>query len=108
MKMLDSLIGRCSVKVRLALVKADLIPQVINTLNPLLLSFAEAVGIHNSLLNIVSHSSYLETPRKLASLDIHDENEQQAAYEIVLKQVIVPSEQYICHLCVNRYSRSDC
>ncbi|KAK2964074.1 hypothetical protein BLNAU_1155 [Blattamonas nauphoetae] len=71
MKMIEDLIWGCSEAVNFALLKADLIPQLIITLNPLSLSFAEA-----------------------------------AVHETILKQVLVPSEKYICHLCMNRL-RSD-
>ncbi|KAK2963537.1 hypothetical protein BLNAU_1580 [Blattamonas nauphoetae] len=104
MKMLNDLLLWCSSKVRLTLVRADLIPQLVITLNPLSLSFTEAVGIHNCLVTIISHSVWLSTQNGLASLKIEDRNEQQAVRETVFKQVIAPSEKYICHLCVNRVS----
>ncbi|KAK2956652.1 hypothetical protein BLNAU_8493 [Blattamonas nauphoetae] len=107
MKMLGSLIQWCSAKVRLALVKADLIPQLIITLNPQSLSFAEAGDIHVYLLNIVGNCVLLATPQGLEELKIEDENEQQAVHETVLKHVFAPSKQYIRHLCVNRHSMID-
>ncbi|KAK2963530.1 hypothetical protein BLNAU_1573 [Blattamonas nauphoetae] len=55
MKMLEKLFSWCSAKVRLALVKADLMHQLITTLNPLSLSIAEAVDIHIHLLKIITH-----------------------------------------------------
>ncbi|KAK2948863.1 hypothetical protein BLNAU_16206 [Blattamonas nauphoetae] len=42
MKMLRTLLAHCSAPHRLALVKANIIPHIINTLNPQSLSFAEA------------------------------------------------------------------
>ncbi|KAK2950724.1 hypothetical protein BLNAU_14395 [Blattamonas nauphoetae] len=107
MLMLNNLVQRCSPEVRLTLVKADLIPRLISTINPLSLSFAEAADIHTNLMEIVWSSLWLATPYGLASLKIEDGNEQQAVHETVLKQVLSPSEEYIYHLCVNRYSIID-
>ncbi|KAK2954250.1 hypothetical protein BLNAU_10749 [Blattamonas nauphoetae] len=107
LKMVEALIRRCSVQVRLAVVKADLIPQLINSLNPLSLSFAEAVDIHPCLLSSIRHSSYLESPRNLTSIVISDVDEPPTVYETIFQQVVAPSEKYIWHLCVNRYSIID-
>ncbi|KAK2952940.1 hypothetical protein BLNAU_12116 [Blattamonas nauphoetae] len=97
----------CPTKVRLALVNADLVPQVINTLNPQSLSFAETVDIHVNLMKTIHHSLSLTTSYGLAEFTIEDENEQQAVHEAVLKKVLLPSEKYIWHLCVNRCSIID-
>ncbi|KAK2954385.1 hypothetical protein BLNAU_10717 [Blattamonas nauphoetae] len=104
MKMLDSLFASSSKIIRLALVEADLIPRLFIALNPQSLSFAETVSIHAHLLKMLRHSLWLQTPHGLSELEIKDGNEQQAVHETVLKQVFVPSEKYICHLCANRYS----
>ncbi|KAK2957949.1 hypothetical protein BLNAU_7125 [Blattamonas nauphoetae] len=56
MGMLNSLFVWSTPKVRLALVKADLIPQLIITLNPLSLSVAEAVDIHIGLIQTISNT----------------------------------------------------
>ncbi|KAK2961560.1 hypothetical protein BLNAU_3358 [Blattamonas nauphoetae] len=107
MEMFNNLFLCCSAKVRLALVKADVIPQLIMTLNPQSLSFAEAVDIHTWLIQIIANSVWLSTPSALRYLEIEDGDEQQAVHETVLRQVMAPSEQYIRHLCVNRYSIVD-
>ncbi|KAK2954265.1 hypothetical protein BLNAU_10764 [Blattamonas nauphoetae] len=107
MNILVTLIEWCSVKVRLALVKADLIPQLVSSLNPQSLSFAEAVDIHVPLMSNIRQSVWLATPDGLTQLGIEDGDEQQAVHETVLKQVMVPSEKYLRHLCVNRYSIID-
>ncbi|KAK2958139.1 hypothetical protein BLNAU_6843 [Blattamonas nauphoetae] len=107
MKILDSLCVWCSPKVQFILLQTDLISKLINTLNPQSLSFTEKVDIHKSLLKTITNSLWLSTPRGLAQLGIEDGDEQQSVYEIVLKQVLIPSEKYICHLCVNRFSIVD-
>ncbi|KAK2944124.1 hypothetical protein BLNAU_20956 [Blattamonas nauphoetae] len=107
MKMLKTLIFFCSLKIRLALFKADLIPQLITTLNPLSLPFDNTVDIHNNLMITIFYFLWLSTPNGLARLKIDDPNEQQAVHETVLKQVLIPSERYICYLCVNRFSIID-
>ncbi|KAK2946961.1 hypothetical protein BLNAU_18119 [Blattamonas nauphoetae] len=103
MKMLETLNWLCSDKVKFALVKADLIPQLIITLNPQSLSFAKAVDIHVIIMATITNLLWLSTPDGLTRLEIEDRDEQQAVHETVLKQIVVPSEKYICHLCVNRY-----
>ncbi|KAK2953915.1 hypothetical protein BLNAU_11175 [Blattamonas nauphoetae] len=107
MKMLDSLMKWCSHHQKLELVKADLIPQLIDTLHPQSFSFAEAVDIHKCLMKIVDLSIWLTTSNGLTKLGFEDPTEQQAVHETVLKQVLVPSEKYILHLCVNRFSIID-
>ncbi|KAK2949844.1 hypothetical protein BLNAU_15239 [Blattamonas nauphoetae] len=107
MKLLRNLIELCSAELRLPLVQADLIPQLIVTLNPQSLSFAETADIHTYLLSNINGLVSLATPDDLAELGIQDENEQQAIHETIVKQVLLPSEQYIRHLCVNRTSIID-
>ncbi|KAK2956329.1 hypothetical protein BLNAU_8696 [Blattamonas nauphoetae] len=107
MKMMRSLITRCSDKRRLDLVKAGLIPQLITTLNPLSLSFAEAVDIHTGLMSSITWFLWITTPFGLDYLDIVDGFQTQNVHKMVLKQVLVPSEEYICHLCTNRFSIID-
>ncbi|KAK2948743.1 hypothetical protein BLNAU_16381 [Blattamonas nauphoetae] len=107
MKLLESLMSNSSKRIRLALVKADLIPQLINTINPLSLSFVETDNIHINLMISITRALWLATPLGLEQLRIEDDNEQQAVYETLLKQVLVPSENYICLLCVNRCSIVD-
>ncbi|KAK2955014.1 hypothetical protein BLNAU_9945 [Blattamonas nauphoetae] len=103
MKMMNTLFRHCSTKRRLALVKSTLIPQLVITLNPHSLSFTEAADIHTSLMGIVTRSFWLANPDNLGELGIEDDNEQQDVYETIFRQVLVPSEKYICHLCVNQY-----
>ncbi|KAK2942016.1 hypothetical protein BLNAU_23055 [Blattamonas nauphoetae] len=107
MKILEHLFVWCSPHVRITLVKTDLIPQIIVTLNPLSLSFSEALDIHTNLMSIITKSVWLATPFGLRDLGITDRNEQQSVHETVLTQVLVPSEQYIWHLGVNRFSIID-
>ncbi|KAK2960286.1 hypothetical protein BLNAU_4839 [Blattamonas nauphoetae] len=56
MKMIYYVLIWCSAKVHLALVKADLVAQLITTLNPQSLPFAEAVDIHSCLLSSIVFS----------------------------------------------------
>ncbi|KAK2956561.1 hypothetical protein BLNAU_8401 [Blattamonas nauphoetae] len=93
MKILDALLWLCSTQARIALIKAELIPQLINILNPQSLSFAEAEDIHTGLLSRINRSFWLTTPVCLAQLKIEDRDEQQAVNETILKQVVVPSEK---------------
>ncbi|KAK2953277.1 hypothetical protein BLNAU_11740 [Blattamonas nauphoetae] len=101
MEMLTRLFERCSSAVRLALIKADLIPQLMLTLNPQSLSLVGADTIHTFLIFSISSLFWLPTPH---IPEIEDRNEQQAVHKTILTQVLVPSEKYIWHLCVSRYS----
>ncbi|KAK2950837.1 hypothetical protein BLNAU_14255 [Blattamonas nauphoetae] len=93
--------------INLTLAKADLIPRLIITLNPQSLSLTEAVDIHINLMRIIRLSLWLATPNGLSCLRINDRNEELTVHETVLKQVLVPSEQYLSHLCVARFSIVD-
>ncbi|KAK2958172.1 hypothetical protein BLNAU_6876 [Blattamonas nauphoetae] len=104
MKMLKTVMDWGSTKILLTLVKADLIPQLITTLNSISPSFAKAQDISVLLLIIIPSFLWLATPTGLAKLGIEDGDEQQAVHETVLTQVLEPSEPYICHLCANRFS----
>ncbi|KAK2943641.1 hypothetical protein BLNAU_21431 [Blattamonas nauphoetae] len=103
MMMIGTLAMFSSTKVQLALANADLIPQLIHNLNPLSLSFTEAVDIHTNLMKTINRTVWPGTPDDLTRIGIEDGNEQQAVHETVLQRVIVPSEKYICHLCMNRF-----
>ncbi|KAK2953012.1 hypothetical protein BLNAU_12001 [Blattamonas nauphoetae] len=107
MEMVGNLSMWCSARVLYLLFKADLFPQLINTLNLQSLSFAGAVDIHNCLMNIICNSIYLSTPNGLEQLEIEEENEQEDVHETVLQHVLTPSEKYIWHLCVFRFSLID-
>ncbi|KAK2947062.1 hypothetical protein BLNAU_17985 [Blattamonas nauphoetae] len=94
-------------EVRLALLHADIFPQLLTTFNQLSLSFSEGVDIHINIMKTIRESIWLATPDGLSQLGIEDRNEKQAVRETVLKQVIAPLEKYIWHVCVNRYSIVD-
>ncbi|KAK2948851.1 hypothetical protein BLNAU_16194 [Blattamonas nauphoetae] len=107
MKILKTLFSRCSAQHLFTVVQADLIPRLINTLNPQSVSFVEAEDIHIPLLSIITDSVYLSTTSGLARLEIEDDDEQQAVHETVFQQVVVPSKVYLWHLCTNRFSIAD-
>ncbi|KAK2954140.1 hypothetical protein BLNAU_10957 [Blattamonas nauphoetae] len=107
MEMLSNLLLYCSPKTLLSLVKADLISEFVSTLNPQSLSFPEADDIHINAMDIIRLSVSRPTPNGLQQFGIEDDDEQQAVHETVLRQVLAPSEKYICHLCTNRYSIVD-
>ncbi|KAK2942533.1 hypothetical protein BLNAU_22561 [Blattamonas nauphoetae] len=107
MNMLHTLFIWCSAKLCLALVNADLIPQLINNLHPLSLSFAKVLDIHTCLIGVISRTVMLATPYGLYLLKNQDQNEDKAVFETISRQAIAPSEQYIYHLCVNRFSIVD-
>ncbi|KAK2956994.1 hypothetical protein BLNAU_8069 [Blattamonas nauphoetae] len=107
LKLLSNQLLCCSAQNVLLLIKADLVHQLIMTLNPHSLSFADAVHIHTSLLSIITNSLWLTTPYYLSQLGIKDDTERQTVHETVLQQVLSPLEKYIWHLCMNRFSIVD-
>ncbi|KAK2942906.1 hypothetical protein BLNAU_22165 [Blattamonas nauphoetae] len=107
MQMIRTLLTWCSADNLLALVRTDLVYQLINTLNPLSLSFAEAEDIHICLMKSIWTSLWLATPFSLRKLEIEDGDGQHAVRETIFKQVLAPSEQFICHFCTNRFSIVD-
>ncbi|KAK2944128.1 hypothetical protein BLNAU_20960 [Blattamonas nauphoetae] len=80
MKMLESLF-LCSRHVHYTLIKANLIPQLINTLNPQSLSFAEAVDIHIYLMKVITNSLELATPYSLENIGMKYDNERRDVHE---------------------------
>ncbi|KAK2948886.1 hypothetical protein BLNAU_16229 [Blattamonas nauphoetae] len=104
MEMMYHLLWNCSPTVRLSFIKAELLHHLIAYLNPQSLSFKEAEEIHTLLMSIVTVSIWLATQDGLSRLKIEDVIDQQAVHETVLQQVLYPSEKYIGHLCMNRYS----
>ncbi|KAK2949806.1 hypothetical protein BLNAU_15288 [Blattamonas nauphoetae] len=103
-KMLKTVVLMCSAPLRLVLIKADLIGQLVVTLNPFSVSLPDSEHLHSKFLSIIHLSVLLATPRSLKELKKEDPDEQQSVRETVLKQVLAPSEKYFSHLCVNRFS----
>ncbi|KAK2955223.1 hypothetical protein BLNAU_9775 [Blattamonas nauphoetae] len=94
-------------KTRLSLVTADLIPQLITSLDPLSLSFIEGKDIHLPLMGIFASMFKLAIPAELKDLDLDSPLGQQNINEIVLKHVLIPSEGFIRYFYANRYSIED-
>ncbi|KAK2953046.1 hypothetical protein BLNAU_12035 [Blattamonas nauphoetae] len=107
MKMLGTLIWSCLAKVRLSLIKADLISQIVASLSPQSFLLGNTDSIHMNVMKTITRSLWHATLYGLTELGIKDYKKQQAVHETILQQVIVPSEKYIWHLCVNRYSIVD-
>ncbi|KAK2961876.1 hypothetical protein BLNAU_3313 [Blattamonas nauphoetae] len=107
MEMLGTLILYCCDNLRVPLVKADLIRELVITLNPQFISLSDCEHIHINVLRIISLSVWLATPNGFTQLGIKDRNEQQAIHKTISQSVVAPVEKYISHLCVNRYSIVD-
>ncbi|KAK2949763.1 hypothetical protein BLNAU_15337 [Blattamonas nauphoetae] len=104
MCMLDHLFCHCSPQFRLKLIEAQLIPQIIISLNPQSLVVRETLRINASLLRLIASSLDLATPEELALLEVMPHREQQKVFQTVHNHVLVPSKSYILHLCEHRYS----
>ncbi|KAK2945764.1 hypothetical protein BLNAU_19320 [Blattamonas nauphoetae] len=102
MKMLDHLHINSTSQIHLKLVHAALIPRLLSSLNPLSLSFVDGAELHTLLISVISLSVWFATQAGLVSLKINDRHEQQTVHTTVLEHVLVPSEDYIRHLCTNR------
>ncbi|KAK2943241.1 hypothetical protein BLNAU_21867 [Blattamonas nauphoetae] len=93
---LVNVMDNSSFHVRLALIEADLIAQLITSVNPKSLSFTDAAEIHTYLMAIIMNSVWFASRIGLDYLGIDDPDEERAVHETVFKQVVVPSESYIC------------
>ncbi|KAK2959587.1 hypothetical protein BLNAU_5365 [Blattamonas nauphoetae] len=107
MKMLKNLINSCSFRYLRALIRADLVPQLVVTLSPQSLSFPKSQDIHTCLLLTFGKSFSLTIYFFDEEIGVNRHDKQQAVCETVLKQVLFPSEKYIRYLCVNRCSIVD-
>ncbi|KAK2959910.1 hypothetical protein BLNAU_5107 [Blattamonas nauphoetae] len=86
MKIVGRLILYSSPKILHTLINADLIPQIIISLNPLSLSFAEAEDIHKYLIDIITKSIRLAALESLAYQGTNDDNELQTVHETILQK----------------------
>ncbi|KAK2961992.1 hypothetical protein BLNAU_3048 [Blattamonas nauphoetae] len=105
--MLNRFIGNCSHPLVLKLIRTDLIPHIFTSLNPLSLSFADNKEIHDSLIRTLFSLLRHSFPNPLIGQRLAQSSEQQAIVDTVLIRVLIPSEGYIHHVCVNRHSMND-
>ncbi|KAK2955505.1 hypothetical protein BLNAU_9552 [Blattamonas nauphoetae] len=106
-ELMDNLILLCSYDIRFALIKADLIPRLINTLNPQSFSISDCEDMHTCLMGIITNSFRLAGPNRVSEVEIEDDDERKSVHETVLKQVLSPSEKSVGHLCTNPTSIVD-
>ncbi|KAK2942288.1 hypothetical protein BLNAU_22815 [Blattamonas nauphoetae] len=104
MCMLVRLLDLSSPQFRLELIEAQLIPQIIISLNPQSSVVRETLRMNASLLNLIASSLDLATQEELALLKIEPNREQQKVFQTVHNHVLVPSKGYILHLCEHHYS----
>ncbi|KAK2960848.1 hypothetical protein BLNAU_4245 [Blattamonas nauphoetae] len=102
--MLTGCTDSCSQSFVLKLIRAGLIPHIVASLNPQSLSFADSKFIHMNLILTINCSVRQSILSITNSLGIEDPIEAQAVHDTILQQVLVPSEDYIRHICVNRHS----
>ncbi|KAK2949712.1 hypothetical protein BLNAU_15383 [Blattamonas nauphoetae] len=99
--MLSNQVSYSPTEHRLALVKANLIPQLITSLDPLSYSFTDAKDLHISLINVLSKFIQLAPPLEFRHLDSVGHRQQQITHETVLKLVLFPSQAYLRFICAN-------
>ncbi|KAK2961991.1 hypothetical protein BLNAU_3047 [Blattamonas nauphoetae] len=99
---INHLVPMCSRNVQFGLLNADLVPQLISSLQPLTRSFKYPQNIHSDLLSIIGRFLWLATPSNDAYAEIDDHTEQQAVHETLLKHVLLPSKDYIRQICHTR------
>ncbi|KAK2946482.1 hypothetical protein BLNAU_18587 [Blattamonas nauphoetae] len=91
MDIFEFLIWSYPKKLHLALVNANLIPLIIDSLNVLSLSLTEEVDIHTSVMSVITCSFLLTTHVYVEDLETEDADEQQSVHETVLKKVLISS-----------------
>ncbi|KAK2948139.1 hypothetical protein BLNAU_16939 [Blattamonas nauphoetae] len=99
---INHLVPMCSRNIQFGLLNADLVPQLILSLQPLTRSFKYPQNIHSDLLSIIGRLLWLPTPSNGAYAEIDDPTEQQAVHETILKHVLLPSKDYIRQICSAR------
>ncbi|KAK2963580.1 hypothetical protein BLNAU_1623 [Blattamonas nauphoetae] len=104
MLLLEHLFSSSSPTFKLKLIEAQMIPQIITSLNAQSLFVAKAEDIHTPLIRIVNQSLRLITPHGMKSLEIEHQHDQQKVHETVLHQFLVPLEEYLRNCCKRRFS----
>ncbi|KAK2940593.1 hypothetical protein BLNAU_24507 [Blattamonas nauphoetae] len=92
-----------STTIRLSLINLDLIPQLLSAINTQSLSLEEAPNIVLSLIDVITHSLSLTSPQHRARIEIEHLWGTQAIYDTVLAHILVPSGEFIRHLCLNHH-----
>ncbi|KAK2944170.1 hypothetical protein BLNAU_20917 [Blattamonas nauphoetae] len=103
MDLLSFMIQRGLPDTNLAIAESNLIPQLMLTLHPLSLSFTEE-KIHVYLITILSKLLYFFTPVGHRSLDLYDPEYRPVHRDALLTRLLFPLEEYLHHLCSNRYT----
>ncbi|KAK2941163.1 hypothetical protein BLNAU_23928 [Blattamonas nauphoetae] len=100
------LIRQTSPKQCLSLVHLNLVPQLLSAINVQSLSFADGQGLILLVAGLLVQLLNLASLYSLAKLEIEHHLDRQAVHEAVLKHILVPSEGFIRHICLNRLSIS--
>ncbi|KAK2955024.1 hypothetical protein BLNAU_9955 [Blattamonas nauphoetae] len=87
----------------LKLVKADLIPHLLASLNPVSLSFEYAEDVHIHLVSIIGLALLLLHPNDSKQIDVINATDKHNLQETILARVLLPPASYIRHLCANRH-----
>ncbi|KAK2940420.1 hypothetical protein BLNAU_24662 [Blattamonas nauphoetae] len=85
--------------ISLDLVRKSVVPLLFSAAKPHFHSLEDTQHLHTSFVSILTLLLDLATPAVMKDLDIDDPLEQHAVCEIVLNQVLKPSEQGISHPC---------
>ncbi|KAK2942863.1 hypothetical protein BLNAU_22224 [Blattamonas nauphoetae] len=103
-EMLESQLWKCDHDLKLNLLDTDLIPHLLTSLHAPSISFTGAKDIHSRLISILDSFLMSVIPTILITVRQTEPDRRLQIYGTVLKQVLVPSEQYCRYLCACRFS----
>ncbi|KAK2952675.1 hypothetical protein BLNAU_12324 [Blattamonas nauphoetae] len=89
---------------RLSLLDANLIPHIVNTLQPHTVPLADNDTFHYSFLSIITSSTIHGLSKEPTNPNTFDTNTNQTVHDTILRKVVFPSEEYFNNLCHNRFS----
>ncbi|KAK2943255.1 hypothetical protein BLNAU_21827 [Blattamonas nauphoetae] len=106
LRMVTTLIRQTSPKQRLSLVHLNLVPHLLSAINVRSLSFADGQDLILFVAGLLIQLLSLASLHTLAKLEAEHHLNRQAVHEAVLQHILVPSEEFIRHICLNRLSIS--
>ncbi|KAK2943245.1 hypothetical protein BLNAU_21817 [Blattamonas nauphoetae] len=102
--LLIDLIMSSSSNVHLSLINLNLVPQLLSSLNPQSLSFEDAPDVVLFVASLLSQLLQISSPHSLIKLEIENNWDRSALHDTTLAHLLVPSEGFIRHVCLNRPS----
>ncbi|KAK2955540.1 hypothetical protein BLNAU_9588 [Blattamonas nauphoetae] len=98
---LESTLTRCSSDNRMKMLNCDVIPGVMNILQPHTLSLPLERSLHHRVMRLLKTVHYSTNIPEF--FDVSGSSRQSQMNDAIFEQVLIPSEAYLRSLCSNRY-----